>query len=146
LIYDNYKTYTINPNYVYKSFYDSKNNEHWIAILKKTTFTITNECRRIPNSAQKNNLKYRANELQVILIFNKKNPNYIIDKYVHKKTETNLTVYEKGKTVRSANYDIYDWNICSGGIHYFLNLECAFYWNFGFNLNNIQWYYLDYDN
>ena len=89
-------------------------------------------------------MKYRANELKVILLFNKREQSYTINKYVNIRSEKH-TLYEKDQIARATAFDRNLSKVCSDGIHYFLNLECAFYWGFGFNTCNIKWYYLDYD-
>uniref|UniRef100_A0A6C0EAG9 Uncharacterized protein n=1 Tax=viral metagenome TaxID=1070528 RepID=A0A6C0EAG9_9ZZZZ len=118
IIFEKYRKFISNNLYVYKSC------KQYIIILKKLYNTITNENRKGIINADY--AKYRGNRFEVILIFNKFNPdemlNEILTEYQNKKV-----VYTTGKIVTPDYYDCDMNNICSNGIHYYKTIEQAYY-------------------
>lgn len=113
-----YEKFINDPSFVYKSC-----KKDWIVIMQKLPDTITNEKRLNDNIYA----KYRADKLLVHTIFNKWNPNDTqldIENSIYKKQ---TITYIIGDIVKSNNYDMNIKHVCTSGIHYFKNIECAFY-------------------
>jgi antitoxin component YwqK of YwqJK toxin-antitoxin module len=131
--------YINDKKYVYKICGD------FIVILEKLEDTLTNENRS--NVSQKDDdklyAKYRANKLLV---------KEIINKYDLTKCENVMSggyaiqiEYKVNETVYPDNFDTNLEEVCSSGIHYFLNLKSAFY--YCLETENINGEYLNwYDN
>ena len=96
----------------------------YIVIMKKLPNTICNESRR--NIADPMHANFRANKLLVIGIVHK-----ITGKEINRVTNTTYhkehIEYIKSKVV-ATDYDLDPDKICAPGIHYFLSVECAFFW------------------
>lgn len=125
---DRCKKYMLDSQYVYKLCHSTHTRRVWIVIMKKLFDTITNELR--DGIIDIRYAKFRANKLQVVTIIDYHNPKRRSKKIIHK-PECNMfpsTVYIKGHTIEPDKYD-YDLNIiCSNGIHYFNNIEAAYYY------------------
>jgi hypothetical protein len=133
-------------NYIYDKKYVYKTCGDFIVVLEKLEDTITNESRSNVSYNGDNKLyaKYRANKLLVKKIINKYNITIcrtkIISNYYDFKIE-----YEIEEIVYPNCYDFNFEKVCSFGIHYFLNLKRAFYYNL--ELRNMSGEYFDwYDN
>jgi len=131
--------YINDEKYVYKTCGD------FIVVLEKQSDTITNENRSNVSQIGDNKLyaKYRANKLLVKQIINKydltKCEN-VESKYYNIKIE-----YKINETVYPDKFDIILENVCSSGIHYFLNLKRAFYYDLEIENKNGE-YLIWYDN
>jgi antitoxin component YwqK of YwqJK toxin-antitoxin module len=112
-------------NKVYKSC-----GKEWIIVLEKLIDTITNETR--DSVVDKKYSKYRANKLKVLEIKNKYSDEKIseLENSVY---EEKKLIYKVGEIVEVDDYDNFEYNICAPGIHYFLNEECAYYYEVGDN-------------
>jgi len=126
--------YINNKKYVYKTCDD------FIVVLEKLKDTITNENRSNVSQISDNKLyaKYRANKLLVKKIINKyelTNCEKVMSNGYKIKTE-----YKINETVYPNKFDNDLENVCSSGIHYFLNLKSAFY--YGIVMNNMNGKYL----
>jgi len=117
-ILNSYLAYTQDPQYVYK-----KCRDDYIVILRKPLFVNTNENRKsVKNPSY---AKFRADRLEVVLIFNAIEPTntvttaYSIYDYDFK--------YEVGKLINDT-YDINSEVICGQGIHYFKTIQAAYYY------------------
>ena len=127
-------------NYINDKKYVYKTCGVCIVVLEKLEDTITNENRFNVSQIGDNKLyaKYRADKLLV---------RQIINKYDLTKCETIIsnycknTKYKINETVYPDDFDDYLENVCSSGIHYFLNLKRAFYYNL--KKKNINGEYLD---
>jgi antitoxin component YwqK of YwqJK toxin-antitoxin module len=128
--------YLINPIYVYKSCGE------YVVILEKLSDTITNENRNnIPNEQCRQFAKYRGNKFLVKDIFHKFNSTKKISSILSSNFENTLE-YEIGKVIIPDNFDTNLEKVCSNGIHYFLKLECAYYYSLQKTLNGeyLEWY------
>jgi hypothetical protein len=115
--------YLINPIYVYKSCAE------YVVILERLLDTITNENRNtISNEQFKPFAKYRGNKFLVKDIFHKFDSTNKVSSISSSNFEKKLE-YKIGKIIIPDNFDTNLENICSNGIHYFLKLECAFYYS-----------------
>jgi antitoxin component YwqK of YwqJK toxin-antitoxin module len=120
--------YLINPIYVYKSCADC------VVILERLPDTVTNENRNnITNKECKFFAKYRGSKFLVKDIFHKFDSTKKVSSISSSNFENKLE-YKIGKVIISDNFDINLEKVCSNGIHYFLNLLCAFY----YSLHKIQ--------
>jgi antitoxin component YwqK of YwqJK toxin-antitoxin module len=120
--------YLIDPIYVYKSCAE------YIVILERLSDTITNENRNnITNKEYKSFAKYRGNKFLVKDIFHKFDYTNKVSSISSSNFEHKLE-YKIGKIIIPDNFDTNLEKVCSNGIHYFLKLECAFY----YSLNKIQ--------
>jgi antitoxin component YwqK of YwqJK toxin-antitoxin module len=116
--------YLINPIYVYKSCAE------YVVILERLLDTITNENRNnISNEQCKQFGKYRGNKFLVKDIFHKFDPANKVLLISNSNFNKSKLEYEIGKVIFPDNFDTNLENVCSNGIHYFLNLECAFYYS-----------------
>jgi hypothetical protein len=115
-----YEQYIDNPTYVYKMC-----DGRYIVIMKKIPFTKTNEKRK--NIVDIKYAKCRANCLEVCVIFNVNHPsqkmNHVINIYRDKKLK-----YEVDTVVFSDKFDDNPANVCSSGIHYFTDIDAAYYY------------------
>lgn len=123
--------YIFDPKYVFKSTEDS------LIVLEKLPSTLTNQMRTLTENGDPNYAKYRANELKVIVIFDRYNPSETKEKTnsIFKKT----FAYESGKIVKALSYGEKELNekyfedegnnerVCTFGIHYYKTIEAAFY-------------------
>lgn len=127
----------IDSDYVFKSCQGA-----WIVVLEKLSDTLTNETR--DNIVEKQYAKYRADKLKVIMIFNKHNPSQTKKEVVNSFYKNLEIIYKVGEIVHSDSFDSNLNNVCTSGIHYFLNIEPAYYleceyWGC-FTGKYIQWY------
>ena len=114
---ENFNYYINDSEYIFKSV-NTK-----IVIMSLCNDSITNENR----SNIKNNeyAKYRTNKAHVELIFNKltlEECQQVEGKFIQK-----ITKYMVGKIIVPDSFDLNLDNVCSNGIHYYKNIECAFY-------------------
>jgi antitoxin component YwqK of YwqJK toxin-antitoxin module len=115
--------YLINPIYVYKSCAE------YVVILERLLDTITNENRNnIPNEQCKQFAKYRGNKFFVKDIFHIFDSTKKVSSILSSNFENKLE-YKIGKVIISDDFDRNLEEACSNGIHYFLKLECAFYYS-----------------
>jgi hypothetical protein len=134
--------YINDKKYVYKTCGD------FIVVLEKLSDTITNENRSNVSQIGDDKLyaKYRANKLFVKQIINK----YDLSKCEKVMSSYKITAeyeitaeYKIDETVYPDKFDINIENVCSSGIHYFLNLKRAFYYNLEIEIMNgeyLSWY------
>jgi hypothetical protein len=106
-----------------------KSCAEYVVILDRLLDTITNKNRNnISNKQCKPFAKYRGSKFLVKDIFNKfdstKNVSSISSSNFKNKLE-----YEIEKVIIPDNFDTNLENVCLNGIHYFLKLECAFYYS-----------------
>jgi antitoxin component YwqK of YwqJK toxin-antitoxin module len=118
----------------------------YIVVLEKLPETFTNENRSNVSQIGDNKLyaKYRANKLMVKQIINK----YDLTK-CEKVMSSGYEIaaeYEIDKIVYPDNFDINLEKVCSSGIHYFLNLKRAFYYNYDITENINGEYFLWHQN
>jgi antitoxin component YwqK of YwqJK toxin-antitoxin module len=128
--------YLINPIYVYKSCGE------YVVILERLLDTITNENRNnIPNEQYKQFAKYRGNKFLVKDIFHKFDYTNKVSSISSSNFQNKLE-YKIGKIIIPDNFDTNLENVCSNGIHYFLKLECAFYYSLQKIQNGeyLKWY------
>lgn len=114
-----YEKYISDSSYVYKSC-----EGKFIVVLQLDPTTKTNETRT--NVVDKAFAKYRAEKAHVVLIINKFDPTETIQ-YVHNSVYNMKLKYEVGKEVKAHFFDKKLNDVCTGGIHYFKSIECAFY-------------------
>jgi antitoxin component YwqK of YwqJK toxin-antitoxin module len=120
--------YLINSIYVYKSCADC------VVILERLPDTVTNENRNnITNKECKLFAKYRGSNFLVKDIFHKFDSIKKVSSILNSNFENKLE-YKIGKVIIPDDFDINLEEVCSNGIHYFLKLECAFY----YSLHEIQ--------
>src|SRR5947209_6978019 len=100
----------------------------WIVVLNMLPDTLTNENRR--GIINKHYAKFRANKLKVILIFNKLNPTEMVLKIRSSNYPMKTIEYIVGEVIFVEDYDKDINRICASGIHYFRDIECAFYVDF----------------
>lgn len=133
-----YSAYTQDPRYVYK-----KCRDDYMVILKKPLDIMTNENRK----SVKNPLfaKFRADKLDVMLIFNTIEPTKTIT-IAYSIFDCDFK-YDVGKQI-SETYDTNDEIICGQGIHYFKTIEAAFYYELSTTIleNNYGRYIKCHDN
>lgn len=115
-----YGSYFNDESYVYKSC------QNYIVVLKKLPQTKTNESRQVDNNK---NASYRGNKFQVVLIFNKFNPDEKTNEITNDIYPFETIKYIVGQTVQSKYFDVHLQNTCSSGIHYYKNWKCAYYCN-----------------
>jgi antitoxin component YwqK of YwqJK toxin-antitoxin module len=116
--------YLINPIYVYKSC------DEYVVILERLSDTITNENRNnIPNKEYKSFAKYRGNKFLVKDIFHKFDSTKKISSISNSNFNQSKLEYEIEKVIIPNDFDRNLEKVCSNGIHYFLKLECAFYYS-----------------
>jgi antitoxin component YwqK of YwqJK toxin-antitoxin module len=96
-----YKKYTTNPKYVYKLCKGLHDTNKWIVIMKKLQNTTSDEDRS--NIVDTNYAIYRANELQVVRIFNI-NSLKSIKKITHRDRFNEPTIYIKGNIMCNTYY------------------------------------------
>jgi antitoxin component YwqK of YwqJK toxin-antitoxin module len=128
--------YLINPIYVYKSCAE------YVVILERLLDTITNENRNtIPNEQSKPFAKYRGNKFLVKEIFHKFDSTNKVSSISSSNFKKKLE-YKIGKIIIPDNFDTNFKNVCSSVIHYFLKLECAFYYSLKKIQNGeyLEWY------
>jgi len=128
-------------NYINDEKYVYKTCGSFIVVLEKLPDTITNENRSNVSQIGDDKLyaKYRADKLLVKQIINKndlKKCNVVMSSCYEIKTE-----YKINENVYPDNFDTDLKKVCSSGIHYFLNLERAFY--YCIKLENMNGEYLD---
>jgi antitoxin component YwqK of YwqJK toxin-antitoxin module len=101
----------------------------YVVILERLLDTITNENRNnIPNEQCKPFAKYRGSKFLVKDIFHKFDSTKKVSSISSSNFENKLE-YEIGKIIIPDDFDTHLENVCSNGIHYFLKLECAFYYS-----------------
>jgi len=108
-------------------FFFKSCGEKWIVVLEETDKTITTQSRLPRRNPNKKFAKYRANELAVVDIICKFNPNKTTDQISNTFYKDYTIIYIKGSIVKP---DSFDWNInkvCSTGIHFYETIDCAFY-------------------
>jgi antitoxin component YwqK of YwqJK toxin-antitoxin module len=128
--------YINDKKYVYKTC------GNYIVVLEKLPDTITNENRFNVSENGDNKLyaKYRANKLLVKKIIHKyhlTNCEKVMSNRCHK------IEYKINETVYPDKFDDNLETVCSSGIHYFLNLKPAFYYNLEIRFMNgeyLSWY------
>jgi hypothetical protein len=120
----------INKDYLINSIYVYKSCAEYVVILKRLPDTVTNENRNnITNKECKLFAKHRGNKFLVEDIFHKfdlANKAYTISNSNFNKSKLE---YKIGKVIISDKFDTNLEEVCSNGIHYFLKLECAFYYS-----------------
>jgi len=117
----------VGPKFVYKLCNDSKTSEKYLVVMVKDAKTKTNEKRVVTDSKY---AKYRANELRVIRIFSLDDKTKKVTIIYHQSAlykDAPLTTYELNKTVSADKYNENEDSVCSGGIHYYMTIEPAFY-------------------
>jgi antitoxin component YwqK of YwqJK toxin-antitoxin module len=128
-----YKKYIKCDSYFYKICHDlssisDKRDDRWLVIMKKTNNTKTNEARsNIPNEECTKYAKFRANELEVVEIFDAKNP-YTTQSYIIHSYGLNKIKYKVGEIVKADKYNDDIDAVCTNGIHYFKTIQCAYYY------------------
>jgi antitoxin component YwqK of YwqJK toxin-antitoxin module len=128
--------YLINPIYVYKSCADC------VVILERLPDTVTNENRNnIKNKECKSFAKYRGSKFLVKDIFHKFDSTKKVSSILSSNFENKLE-YKIGKIIIPDDFDRNLEEVCSNGIHYFLKLECAFYYSLEEITNGeyLEWY------
>jgi antitoxin component YwqK of YwqJK toxin-antitoxin module len=124
----------MNGDYLINSIYVYKSCGEYVVILERLLDTITNENRNnIPNEQSKPFAKYRCDKILVKDIFHKFDSTKKVSSILSSNFENKLE-YKIGKVIIPDNFDINLEKVCSNGIHYFLKLECAFY----YSLHKIQ--------
>jgi antitoxin component YwqK of YwqJK toxin-antitoxin module len=119
----------INGDYLINSIYVYKSCGEYVVILERLLNTITNENRNnIPNEQSKPFAKYRGSNFLVKDIFHKFDSTNKVLSILSSNFENKLE-YKIGKVIIPDNFDTVLENVCSNGIHYFLKLECAFYYS-----------------
>jgi len=142
--------YINDKKYVYKTCGD------YIVVLEKLPDTLTNENRSNVSQIGDNKLyaKYRADVLLVKKIINKYDltqcetvmSSYEIETIYEIKNKNKYeieTKYEINKNVYPDKFDNNLEKVCSSGIHYFLNLKCAFHYCINLEIINgeyLKWY------
>ena len=122
--------YLNDVNGIYKSCVYKSCFNH-IVVLEKLENTQTNECRT--NIVNIPFAKYRGDKFIVRDIIHKFDNNNKVQLIKNSNYDSTIT-YELGKEIQSDKFDNDLNNICSNGIHYFLNIKCAFY----YSLNKIE--------
>ena len=128
--------YINDKKYVYKTCGD------FIVVLEKLEDTITNENRSNVSQIDDNRLyaKYRANKLLVKEIINKYD---LTNCEVVESNYCSNTKYKINENVYPNDFDTNLEKVCSFGIHYFLKLVRAFYYNIETEIMNgeyLEWY------
>lgn len=111
----------IDSNFVFKSC-----GINWIVVLEKLPDTQTNEGR--DDIVDKQYAKHRADKLKVIMIFNKRNPKKTKDEISSSVYLLSNLIYKVNKIVYSDSFDPNVNFVCSHGIHYFLTIAPAYYY------------------
>ena len=106
-------------SYVYKSC------GNYIVTLQKLSDTVTNESRY--SVMNRETAKYRTNKLKVISIQNKDNPKETLGLIENTSFSKKMT-YRVNKIVSVDDFNMDLEKVCSTGIHYFLDRDCAYYW------------------
>jgi antitoxin component YwqK of YwqJK toxin-antitoxin module len=125
-----YGHYNENPIYCYKICQDlqlleRQGQDRYIVIMKKIPGTLTNENRT--NVIDARYAKFRADRLEVCVIFDVNNPSEKIE-HVINIFEDKIIKYEINNIVTPDAYDDDLDEICSGGIHYFNDMFRTFYY------------------
>jgi hypothetical protein len=115
-----YGHYYENPLYVYKVCLD-----RYIVIMKKLPDTLTNEHRY--NVVDPRYAKFRANKLEVCVIFDVHDPSQTQEHIINHYNEIQIK-YEVNSVATPNEFDIKLENVCSCGIHYFNNMCTVFYY------------------
>jgi hypothetical protein len=119
----------INDDYLINSIYVYKSCGEYVVILERLLDTITNENRNnITNKECKLFAEYRGSKFLVKDIFHKFDSTKKVSSILSSNFENKLE-YKIGKVIIPDNFDTVLENVCSNGIHYFLKLECAFYYS-----------------
>jgi antitoxin component YwqK of YwqJK toxin-antitoxin module len=120
----------INGDYLINSIYVYKSCGEYVVILERLLDTITNENRNnIPNEQCKQFAKYRGNKFLVKDIFHKFDSTNKVSSISSSNFSQSKLEYEIGKLIIPDYFDTNLEDVCSNGIHYFLKLECAFYYS-----------------
>jgi len=119
-IYEIYSDIVSNPKYGFKSCGDS------IVVLEKLEDTITNESRQ--DIIDPLHASYRGNKFFVKIIFKKMMPSMTLD-YIHNTTYLNDTMVYKTGEICETSFDNDITQVNSSGIHYFISVDTAFYYN-----------------
>jgi antitoxin component YwqK of YwqJK toxin-antitoxin module len=107
-----------------------KSCAEYVVILERLLDTITNENRNnIPNEQYKQFAKYRGNKFLVKDIFHKFDSTKKVLSILSSNFYKNQLKYEIGKIIIPDDFDTDLEKVCSNGIHYFLKLECVFYYS-----------------
>jgi len=100
---------------------------NWIVVLKKVNGTITNKLRLPSNDLYRKFAQYRANKLMVVDIINKFNPNETINEISNTLYKNHIIKYIKKNIAVPDSFDKNTNEVCSNGIHFYENIDCAFY-------------------
>lgn len=122
------KKYITNPSFVYKSCC-----KEWIVILEKMEDTMTNEQRS--NVSNHLHASFRGNKFRVANIIHKFNLQQI-PMIENSYFVANKLLYKVGEIILSNAYDPDINHISSNGIHYFLTIDTAYY----FELDELKTY------
>jgi hypothetical protein len=122
------------PNQVFKKCKSEETGHDCIVMLEKPVLDFKcNESRK--SVINQNRAKFRCNGLLVVTIFDL--TSQVIVNHIMHKTDlmlrrtilTHLTHYEVGKIVKPDWFDSDLNDVCAHGIHYFLTLESAFFYD-----------------
>jgi hypothetical protein len=131
-----FQEFVQNPQYVFKLLQKHNpagSNEYFIAILKKSPETVTNESIRSPLMINADYAEFCANQLEVILIFNQLSPKETVLSVVNTDHDFYPVKFEVGKTLSNIysqyfnNNNDNDW---TKGIKYVKTIDAAFYRGF----------------
>lgn len=127
-LYDLYNRYIDNSDYVYKSCESGTGDgkRYWIIILKLLDDTKSNIDREDIKDKQK--ASYRANKLEVILIFNKFNPTETCDKITNSYYPLKQIEYIVGEIVEEKNYDENINKIYTEGLYFYKSIMNAYFY------------------
>ena len=132
-----YKIYVNKPKYVFKSC-----QKDWIVVLEKIEDTITNENRQA-DIYDYDFATFRGSHFKVASIINKftLEPVYTITNSCFLKS---TVTYVVGEIVCADIFDPHSNNVISNGIHYFLSIDQAFYYELDtkgdYNGKFVEWF------
>lgn len=122
-----YSQFLNDPLCVYKKCVDTlrkDSSRKWLVVLRKTKNTRTNELRSSVLPENRKNAKYRGSEFKVMVIINLNDPKLTVQ-WIRSRWDSSLIDYKVGKKVFPDRYDEDIEEVCSNGIHYYLDIECA---------------------
>ena len=108
-------------------FFFKSCGKEWIVVMEKVYDTITNQSRLSPDNPNRFFAKYRADKLMVVDIIHKFDPNQTINEISNTFFTDHKIKYIKGNIVIPNSFDQNMHKVCSGGIHFYETIDCAFY-------------------